>query len=118
VNPALVPDLIALRGDPSDGLPGARGVGAKTAASLLAEHGSLEGVLTAAAGDGAGMSVRVAGALREQAELLATFKRIATLQPVSTQRPADQATDFERGAAATARLGMSQLASRLRARQA
>ncbi len=47
VRPDQIPDLIALRGDPSDGLPGARGVGAKTAAALLAEHGTLEGVLAA-----------------------------------------------------------------------
>ncbi len=35
-------DFIALRGDPSDGLPGAPGIGAKTAAELLRAHGSLE----------------------------------------------------------------------------
>ena len=43
--PGLVPDFIALRGDPSDGLPGAKGVGPKTAAELLRRHGSLEAVL-------------------------------------------------------------------------
>ena len=37
VGPELVPDFIALRGDPSDGLPGAPGIGPKTAASLLDE---------------------------------------------------------------------------------
>ena len=37
VAPALVPDFIALRGDPSDGLPGAPGIGPKTAAELLIE---------------------------------------------------------------------------------
>src|ERR1700678_1957079 len=45
VPPELVPDFIALRGDPSDGLPGAPGIGPKTAAELLSEHGSLEGAL-------------------------------------------------------------------------
>ncbi len=45
IPPELVPDFIALRGDPSDGLPGAKGVGPKTAAELLRRHGSLEGVL-------------------------------------------------------------------------
>src|SRR6266487_4481046 len=45
IGPALVPDFIALRGDPSDGLPGARGVGPKTAAELLRRHGSLEAIL-------------------------------------------------------------------------
>ena len=48
IPPALVPDFIALRGDPSDGLPGAAGIGAKTAASLLQQHGSLEAVIAAA----------------------------------------------------------------------
>jgi DNA polymerase-1 len=49
VRPDQIPDLIALRGDPSDGIPGARGIGAKTAAELLREHETLEGVLAAAA---------------------------------------------------------------------
>src|SRR6185503_2274518 len=38
IPPKLVPDFIALRGDPSDGLPGAKGVGAKGAAELLRKH--------------------------------------------------------------------------------
>ena len=42
VEPELVPDFIALRGDPSDGLPGAPGIGAKTAAELLRRYGPLE----------------------------------------------------------------------------
>mgnify|MGYP006171625689 CR=1 FL=1 len=45
VEPEQVPDCIALRGDPSDKIPGARGVGAKTAAGLLKEYGSLEAAL-------------------------------------------------------------------------
>ena len=45
IGPELVPDFIALRGDPSDGLPGAKGVGPKTAAELLRAHGSLEAML-------------------------------------------------------------------------
>ena len=48
IPPALVPDFIALRGDPSDGIPGAKGVGAKTAADILRRHGSLEAALDAA----------------------------------------------------------------------
>lgn len=46
-------DFAVLRGDPSDGLPGVRGIGDKTAAALIARYGSLEAVL-AAAGAGAG----------------------------------------------------------------
>lgn len=45
VNPHQVPDFIALRGDPSDKIPGARGVGAIGAASLLRRYGSLEAAL-------------------------------------------------------------------------
>jgi 5'-3' exonuclease len=41
-------ELALMRGDPSDGLPGVPGVGEKTAATLLAQHGSLEGILAAA----------------------------------------------------------------------
>jgi DNA polymerase-1 len=67
VGPALVPDFIALRGDPSDGLPGAPGIGAKTAADLLREHGSLEALLDAAKRPSAGLRPRVAGALHNLA---------------------------------------------------
>lgn len=42
-------DFATLRGDPSDGLPGVFGVGEKTAARLVADHGDLEGILAAAA---------------------------------------------------------------------
>ena len=48
VGPERVGDLLALTGDEIDNIPGVPGVGAKTAAGLLAEHGSLEGVLEAA----------------------------------------------------------------------
>lgn len=113
VAPELVPDLIALRGDPSDGLPGARGVGAKTAAELLREHGSLEGVLEAAAQTIPQMRPRLAATLREQSELLRTFKRIATLQEVQAERPADRELDAAAGAGAARELGMRRLAERL-----
>ena len=42
IGPELVPDFIALRGDPSDGLPGAKGIGEKTAADILQRKGDLE----------------------------------------------------------------------------
>ncbi|MBY5163411.1 5'-3' exonuclease [Salsipaludibacter albus] len=44
VEPVAYRHLAALRGDPSDGLPGVPGIGAKTAARLLAEHGDLDGL--------------------------------------------------------------------------
>ena len=111
VRPDQIPDLIALRGDPSDGLPGARGVGAKTAAALLAEHGTLEGVLAATAE----LRPRIAEALVEQADQLRAFREIAVLQDVAVERPPDGATDRVRGAAAARELGMNGLAGRLEA---
>jgi DNA polymerase-1 len=115
VGPELVPDFIALRGDPSDGLPGAPGIGAKTARDLLLEYGSLEGVLAAAAGvaSAAGMRPRIAAALREHAEQLRAFLQIARLVPVDVARPADRATDYAAGARAASEHGMARLAQRL-----
>jgi DNA polymerase-1 len=109
VSPAQIPDLIALRGDPSDGLPGARGVGAKTAAALLREHGTLEGVL-AAVGE---LRPRIAAALLEQTDELRAFREIAVLADIDVSRPPDGATDRLAGAAAARELGMSGLAARL-----
>ena len=80
VEPAQVPDFIALRGDPSDRLPGARGVGAKTAASLLASQGSLEELLEA-------------GRFAAQADELRLYRRMAALDasaplpPLADQQP-------------------------------
>jgi 5'-3' exonuclease len=116
VEPVQVPDLIALRGDPSDGLPGAPGIGAKTAASLLADYGSLEGVLAAAEQDDPGMSAKTAAKLRESAEQLRDFKKIATLVNIEVERPEDRQTNFLGGAAAAQTLGMQALATRLRDR--
>ncbi len=119
ISPELVPDFIALRGDPSDGLPGAPGVGAKTAAELLQAHGSLEVVLEtarkadAARARGAGMRPRTAAALSENEELLRTFKQIATLQRIDVTRPLDHETDFAGGARVAGELGMRRLADRL-----
>ena len=115
VEPAQVADLIALRGDPSDGIPGAPGVGAKTAAQLLAAHGSLEGVLAAAhAGSAAAqMRPRIANALIENEALLQRFKQIATLQRIELERPADASTDYARGARVAGEFGMKRLSERL-----
>ena len=110
VPPQLVPDFIALRGDPSDGLPGAKGIGEKRAADLLRRHGSLEAAIAAAVRE---RPASVSGALRDGAELLRMFKQIATLQPVALERPADRATDLAGGARAARALGMNRLAERL-----
>jgi DNA polymerase-1 len=110
VTPEQVPDFIALRGDPSDGLPGGKGIGEKTAADLLARHGTLEAALDAWSRES---SARVRGALRDQREELARFKDIATLRGVKVERPPDRSTDFEGGARMARERGMGQLAGRL-----
>jgi 5'-3' exonuclease len=118
VEPSQIPDLIALRGDPSDGIPGARGVGAKTAAELLRQHETLEDVLTAAASPTAaarGLRPRIAQALRTQADELRNFLEIATLVEVDVVLPADAPTDLSRGALAARGHGMERLATRLEA---
>ncbi len=109
IPPQLVPDFIALRGDPSDGLPGAPGIGAKTAAELLARHGSLEGVLAGADQE----RPRIAKILQDAAPELRAFRDIATLRETELERPPDRPTDLEAGAAAAGRLGMNKLAERL-----
>ncbi|HJW66532.1 MAG TPA: 5'-3' exonuclease [Gaiellaceae bacterium] len=80
VEPAQVPDFIALRGDPSDKLPGAAGVGPKKAADVLREYPSLEAALEA-------------GRFSAEAEDLRLYRRIATvdasapLPPLEDQDP-------------------------------
>jgi 5'-3' exonuclease len=110
IPPELVPDFIALRGDPSDGIPGARGIGEKTAADLLKRHGSLEAALAGAARE---RPARVSGALLEGRELLPMFKRLATLQQAAVELPPDRETDYEGAAAAARERGMNRLAERL-----
>jgi DNA polymerase-1 len=109
VEPELVPDFIALRGDPSDGLPGAKGIGPKTARDLLLEHGSLEQAIARSHRE----RPRVGEALRSQADELRDFRRIATLVRVPVKRPPDAATDYAGGAEAAREYGMRRLAARL-----
>lgn len=80
VDPAQVPDFIALRGDPSDKLPGARGVGPRGAAQILNKYGTLEKALAA-------------GLFAVEAEKLRLYRQIATmdakapLPPLKNQTP-------------------------------
>ena len=104
VPPALVPDFIALRGDPSDGIPGARGIGERTAADILRRNGSLEAALDAAS---------VSTVLHSARERLLAFKEIATLRTVPVAPPPDSELDREGGASAARKLGLNRLAKRL-----
>jgi DNA polymerase I len=101
VRPDQVPDFIALRGDPSDKLPGARGVGPKRAADLLKRYGTLDSVLAA-------------GLFPAQADDLRLFRSIATmnrkapLPSLAAQKPTwAKAADLARI------WGLNQLADRL-----
>ena len=118
IEPAQVPDFIALRGDPSDGIPGAKGIGAKGAGELLAAHGDLEALLALATEPGAvvrrQLTKRQAASLTDQADQLRAFRDVATLRPVDVERPADAPLDREGAAAAAAELGLERLAARLR----
>ncbi len=109
IEPAQVPDFIALRGDPSDGIPGAKGVGEKTAAELLHRHGSLEAALAAPVRE----RPAIRRALIDQADELRMFRDLATLRVIEVERPPDAPTDFRRGARAVRELGMNRLAERL-----
>ncbi len=110
VPPELVPDFIALRGDPSDGIPGAKGVGEKTAAELLQRCGSLEQAIQGALRE---RRPRLRSALHDAREELIAFKEIATLRDVEVELPPDRETDFEGAARAARARGLRRLAERL-----
>jgi DNA polymerase I len=101
VEPEQVPDFIALRGDPSDRLPGAKGVGPKTAADVLKQYGTLEAALEA-------------GRFAAQAEELRLYRRMATLDADAPLAPLDDQTPAWGDASAYVReLGLNALAERL-----
>ena len=101
VEPSQVPDFIALRGDPSDKLPGARGVGAKTAAQLLGQYGSLEGALAA-------------GRFAAQAEELRLYRRIASLDASAPLPPLpDHAPTWAEASRLAGDWGLGALSKRL-----
>jgi DNA polymerase-1 len=103
VEPEQVPDFIALRGDPSDRMPGAKGVGPKTAANLLAQYGTLEAMLEA-------------GRFEVQAEELRMYRRMATLDASAPLPPLDDQTPLWAEASSFVRdLGLNALADRVAA---
>ena len=75
-------DFAVLRGDPSDGLPGVRGIGEKTAAALIAKYGSLDGVVKASQGAASGPLAKVASSL-DYIERARSVVRIASDAPVA-----------------------------------
>ncbi len=115
IDPEQVPDFIALRGDPSDGIPGAKGIGEKTARDLLRDHRTLEDLITAAAKPSTDLRPRIRASLTDDAQALRNYREMATLQPVDIERPPDQPTDWTAAAAAARERGMNRLAERLEA---
>ena len=101
VEPKQVPDFIALRGDPSDKLPGAPGVGPKGAASLLRRYGTLEDALAQ-------------GRFKEQADNLRLYRWIATMDQ-SAPLPSPAGPDPNLGASCICRWEweLNRLADRL-----
>lgn len=101
VDPGQVTDFIALRGDPSDRIPGARGIGEKRAAELLATYGSLEAMLEA-------------GRFGAESEALRLYRRLATLDRSAPLPPVpDVVPDWKATAGHARDLGLDGLAGRL-----
>ncbi|HXO00449.1 MAG TPA: 5'-3' exonuclease H3TH domain-containing protein [Stellaceae bacterium] len=101
VEPAQVPDFIALRGDPSDKLPGARGIGAKGAAALLRNYATLEDALAD-------------GRFPLQADDLRVYRRIAAMDATAPLPPLDdQAPTWSKAAALAREWELNRLAERL-----
>ena len=101
VDPEQVPDFIALRGDPSDKLPGAAGIGPKKAADVLREYRTLEDALAA-------------GRFAAEAEDLRLYRRIAALDASAPLPPLeDQNPKWAEASALVRDWGLNQLADRL-----
>lgn len=106
VEPEQVPDFIALRGDPSDRLPGASGIGPKKAAEVVHRYGSLEEALAA-------------GRFGSEADDLRLYRRLATLDPTAPlPELTDQTPAWESASQLARRWGLNQLAERLAALEA
>jgi len=104
VEPSQVPDFIALRGDPSDRIPGAPGVGPGRAAAIVKKHGSLEAALEA-------------GGFPTIAEQLREYLRIATLQAnAPVPKLPDVEPNWARAADLTEQWGLAGVSKRLKER--
>ena len=101
VDPKQVPDFIALRGDASDRIPGAKGVGPRTAAGLLLKYGSLDKLLAA-------------GRFTAQADALRLYKSIATMDRAAPLPPLKkQVPTWAKASALAHEWGLDRLADRL-----
>ncbi|MGH3006187.1 MAG: 5'-3' exonuclease [Gaiellaceae bacterium] len=104
IDPSQVADFIALRGDSSDKIPGAKGIGPGRAATILREYETLDGAIES-------------GVFQEQAEALRTYLRIARLQyEAPVPELPDAEPQWEDAAALVEGWGLKALAKRLRER--
>jgi 5'-3' exonuclease len=86
---AAYADMAALRGDPSDGLPGVAGIGEKTAAKLITQFGSLQALLEAATASDARVPLKTRLRLSDAADYLKvapTVVRVAADAPIKQSR--------------------------------
>jgi DNA polymerase-1 len=113
VRASQVPELIALRGDPSDAIPGAKGIGAVSAADLLRRYETLEGVIEHAAE----LTPRQRASVTGAADDLRGYLQVATMRrDLPVPELPDSELDAERAARFAESRGLGQLARRLRAR--
>ncbi|MGA8331925.1 MAG: 5'-3' exonuclease [Mycobacterium sp.] len=113
-------ELALLRGDPSDGLPGVPGIGEKTAATLLAQHGSLAAILDAVVDPRSSLAKGVRAKLRNAADYIEAagpVVRVATDAPVTLSTDTDDvplvAADPHRTAKLATELGVGSPVARL-----
>jgi 5'-3' exonuclease len=76
IPPSRYADFATLRGDPSDGLPGVKGVGEKTAAALVDRYDTLEALIV----DADAHPPRLAAALRDAADYLAAMRQVVPVR--------------------------------------
>ncbi len=104
VEPAQVADFVALRGDSSDRIPGAKGVGESRAATILREHETLDAAIES-------------GVFQQQADELRMFARITRLQyHAPMPELPDAQPDWKRASELVDGWGLKQLGERLNAR--
>lgn len=111
VLPQQYADFATLRGDASDGLPGVAGIGEKTAASLLGEHGSLEGLLEAAEDPDGGLSASIRAKLSAAADYLKVAPAVVNVVRDLNVPTLEQAGAELRPVTGDARTELEQLAS-------
>jgi 5'-3' exonuclease len=80
VEPSQYVDFAVMRGDASDGLPGVPGIGEKTAASLLAAHGDLDGIEAAADDAGSDLRPRIRQSLLDSREYIAAARTVVAVR--------------------------------------